>query len=365
MSAQAAQSFTAGQIAALLGAPLVGAPDAPVRTVATLNPGAPGALTFIRSPKYAALWQRSACSVAIVTRGIDVPGHDPASRALIVVDDADLAVIAILQRIAPPTHAPSPGVHPTAIVDASASVDPTAAIGPYTVLGPGAAVGPGSVLMARVTLGAGARVGARTTLHPGVVIADRCTVGDHCLFFANVVIGADGFGFRPTDQGHLKIPHAGNAVIEDHVEIGAGSCVDRAKFGSTRVGRGTKIDNLCQIGHGVTIGTDCIICAQCGVAGSVTIGNRVTLAGQAGVADNFTIGDDAVIGAKSGVISNVPAGETWLGYPARKHSITLQIWGAHTRLHKFMRGQMSRNRRTDDDTLRSQSDAQADARPQA
>lgn len=350
-------AFTAGQIAALLGAELVGPPETPVRAVGAIDPGTPGALTFIRSDRFARKWADSACSVALVTRGVDVPGHDPAARALIVVDDADLAVIAILTKLAPPPHAPPAGVHPTAVVDPAADIAEGAAVGPLCTVGPGAAVEPGATLIARVHLGAGARVGKNAILHPGVVIGDRCVVGDNCILHANVALGADGFGYHPAPDGsgHIKVPHAGTVVLADGVEIGAGSCVDRAKFGATTIGRGTKIDNLVQIGHGVTVGEHTIICAQCGIAGSVTIGKRVTLAGQVGVADNFTIGDGATVAAKSGVICDVPAGESWLGYPARKHSITLQIWGAQTRLHKFFRGQLARNKKSDDDARKAPS----------
>ncbi|MEQ8768943.1 MAG: UDP-3-O-(3-hydroxymyristoyl)glucosamine N-acyltransferase [Phycisphaerales bacterium] len=346
--------FTAGQVAAMLGADLIGNPDAPIRAVAPVDPGADGALTFIRSAKFAGKWASSACTAALVTKGIDVPDHDPDRRALILVDNADLAVIKILEQITPPPHASGPGVHPSAHVDPAATVADDASIGPNCTVGPGASVGAGSTLISGVALGAHASIGANTLVHPGAVIGDRCVVGNNCILHANVVLGADGFGYvRPSpDSDHIKVPHAGIVFVHDDVEIGAGSCIDRAKFGATTIGRGVKIDNLCQIGHGVTIGERSLICALCGIAGSVTIGKDVTLAGQVGVADNFTIGDGATIAAKSGVISSVPAGESWLGYPARKHSITLQIWGAQTRLHKFFRGQLARNKKSDDDDAR-------------
>lgn len=361
----AAFAFTAGQIAALLGAELIGPPETPVRAVSSVDPGAPGAITFIRSERFARKWPDSACSVALVTRGVDVPGHDPSARALIIVDDADLAVIAILGHLTPPPHAPHPGVHPTAVVDPSATIAPTAAVGPLCTVAPGAVIADGATLIARVSIGAGARIGNDSTLHPGVVIEDRCVIGARCILHANAVVGADGFGYHPAPDGsgHIKVPHAGIVMIDDDVEIGAGSCVDRAKFGATRIHRGVKIDNLVQIGHGVTIGEHSLLCAQVGIAGSVTIGKRVTLAGQVGVADNFTIGDGAVVAAKSGVISDVPAGESWLGYPARKHSITLQIWGAQTRLHKFFRGQLARNKKSDDDDAKLAADTNTNNAP--
>lgn len=357
-------SFTAGQVAAMLGAQVVGCADAPITGVSGIDPGKDGALTFIRSERFARKWAASRCSVALVSEGIEVEGHDPDARALIRVPDADLAVIAILGHLTPPTHTPPVGVHPSAVVDDSATIAPTAVVGPLCTVGPGAVIGDNVKLLARVHVGAGARIGDNTTLHPGVVVGDRCVVGARCTLHANVALGADGFGYHPAPggSGHVKVPHAGIVLIDDDVEIGAGSCVDRAKFGATHIHRGVKIDNLVQIGHGVTIGEHSLICALCGIAGSVTIGKNVTLAGQVGVADNFTIGDGATVAAKSGVICSIPAGESWLGYPARKHSITLQIWGAQTRLHKFFRGQLARNKKSDDDAAalaRAQSEKNA------
>ncbi|GJM19485.1 MAG: UDP-3-O-acylglucosamine N-acyltransferase [Phycisphaeraceae bacterium] len=350
MTPAGAFDFTAGQVAALLGAELVGNPDAAVRTVAPVTPGADGALTFIRSPKYAGKWAGSACTTALVSRGIEIPDHDPDRRALIIVDDADMAVIQILRQVTPPLHAPGPGVHPTAVVDPAADIASDAQLGAFCVVGPGARVGAGSVLHPHVILGAHAVVGTNTALYSGVVVGDRCVVSDRCTLHSNVVIGGDGFGYYQPEPGadHIKVPHAGIVHLADDVEVGAGTCIDRAKFGATLIGRGVKIDNLCQIGHGVTIGERTLICAHCGIGGSTTIGKDVVLAGQVGVSDNLTIGEGSVVGAGSGVICSVPANENWLGYPARKHSITLQIWGTQTRMHKFMREQMARNAKAND-----------------
>lgn len=345
----AALAFTAGQIAALLGAELIGPPETPVRAVSSVDPGAPDAITFIRSDRYARKWPDSACSVALVTRGVDVPGHDPAARALIIVDDADLAVIAILGHLTPPPHAPQPGVHPSAVVDPTATIAPTAAVGPLCTVAPGAVIADGATLIARVSIGAGARIGNNSTLHPGAVVEDRCVIGARCILHANAVVGSDGFGYHPAPDasGLIKIPHAGIVLVEDDVEIGASSCIDRAKFGATHIRRGVKIDNLVQIGHGVTVGEHTIICAQSGIGGSTTIGKGVTLAGKVGVSDNVTIGDGTTIAAQSGVIGNVPAGELWLGYPARKHATTIKVWGAIARLPEFMRQQNARNKQLD------------------
>lgn len=313
-----AASLTAGLIAQKLGGELHGPADLAITRLDTIERGGPGALTFIRDKAYASGWAASSASAALVTRGIDVGGHDASRRALIFVANADLALNTVLDLMAPPPRPARPGVHPSAVVDPSAVVAPTASVGPGCVVEAGASVGDGSVLIAQCYLGQDARVGRGCTLHPGVRVLDRCIVGDGCLLHAGVVIGADGFGFRSdaSGRGLAKIPHIGNVEIHPGVEIGANSCVDRAKFGSTVVGAGTKLDNLVQIGHGVQIGRCCLICAQVGIAGSVKLGDGVMLGGQAGVADNLEVGSGSQLAAKAGVLENVPPGQAWFGYPA-------------------------------------------------
>lgn len=310
--------MTTGALAQHLGAQLVGPPNLPIERLETLERSAPGCLSFIRDSGYAAAWPASKASAALVTRSVEVPGHDPSARALIFVPNADLALNTVLDLLAPPPTPRRPGIHPTAVVDPAATIAPSASVGPGCVIEAGAAVGDGSVLIAQVYLGRDARIGRGCTLHAGVRVLDRCTVGDGCLFHAGVVIGADGFGFRPDPSGRglAKIPHIGNVEIHPGVEIGANSCVDRAKFGSTVVGAGSKLDNLVQVGHGVQIGRCCLVCAQVGIAGSVVIGDGVMLGGQVGIADNLTVGKGAKLAAKAGIMDNVPPGEAWFGYPA-------------------------------------------------
>jgi UDP-3-O-[3-hydroxymyristoyl] glucosamine N-acyltransferase len=247
-----------------------------------------------------------------------MPDAPPApGRALIVVPDADASLIEILTVLAP-VRSFGGGVHPGAIVDPAAAADPTAHLGPGVVIGARTTIGPGTALIANITLGEDVRIGRHTVIHPGVVVQDRCTIGDHVILHPGVVIGADGFGYRPDPATRMpsKIPHIGAVVIESHVEIGANTTIDRGKFGDTRIGAGTKIDNLVQIGHNCRIGRCCIICGMCGLAGSVTLGDGVTLAGGVGIADQRTIGAGATIAARSGVMESVPAGESWFGYPA-------------------------------------------------
>ena len=335
-----ALAFPAAALAQLFGGELVGKPDVILSDVAGIESAHPAALTFIRSNKYAAMWARSKAGAAVVTRGLSVPGHDPATRALIFVNDADLAMVKLLELVAQrvPQHQPATGVHPTAVIDPTARIAPTSKIGAQCVVGPGTVIGEGTVLHPRVVLGAMVRVAEQCVLHPGVVVYDRCSIGPASIIHANSTIGADGFGYRPdpSGKGLTKIPHVGDVKIGANVEIGANSAVDRAKFGSTIVGDGSKIDNLCQIGHGVIIGRSVIICGVTGVAGSCRIDDGVIIGGHVGVTDNVHIGAGAKIGAKSGVLEDVPAGETWAGLPAYQHSKQMRTWAAAKKLPEYL-----------------------------
>lgn len=312
---------TTAWLAEKLGAELLGPGDLLISSLATLERAGEGALSFIRSSQYASRWPASRASAAVITRSIPIPEHDPTRRALLVVDDADLAMIAVLDLFAPPSPPHQPGVHPSASLHPSVKIGQGVSIGHNCCIGPNASIGDGTILVSGVTIGAGVSIGRACVLHPGVVIQDRCVLGDACILHPGVVIGADGFGYRPAPDGRglVKVPHIGNVVIGNAVEIGANTCIDRAKFDSTIIGDGTKIDNLVQIGHNCRIGRACVICGLSGIAGSVTIGDGVTIAGGCLFADNITIGDRATIAGASAVIEDVPPGETWFGYPATRH----------------------------------------------
>ncbi|HZW09672.1 MAG TPA: UDP-3-O-(3-hydroxymyristoyl)glucosamine N-acyltransferase [Phycisphaerales bacterium] len=326
------EHLTTQAVAQMLSGEVVGRTDILLDNLAPLEHAVPGCLTFIRSAEYAGRWRSCQASAALVTRGVDVPGHDAAARALIYVADADRALVALLEHFAALAAPPPPcrGVHPAALVEAGAEVHDSASIGPHCVVGHGAKVGAGCILHARVVVGRACRIGDRTTLHPGVVLYPRTVIGARCTLHANVSIGADGFGYlpHPSGKGHVKIPHLGNVVIGDDVEIGAGACVDRAKFGSTTVGDGAKIDNLVQVGHGVNVGRYVLLCGQVGIGGSSNIGESAVLAGQAGVADNINIGAGARIGAQAGAIRDIPPGWTVWGTPARPIIDTLRSYAA-------------------------------------
>jgi UDP-3-O-[3-hydroxymyristoyl] glucosamine N-acyltransferase len=316
--APAAATHTAGSIAALLSARLVGNAALPIDHLEAMDRAGPRTLTFIRDAQYASDWAGSRAGAALVTDGIEVPGHDAAARALLFVPDADLALARVLELFAPQAEPPAPGVHTSAVVDAAARIDGSASIGPNCTVGPGAIIDAGAVLVANVSIGRDARIGRGTVLHPQVSVGDRCRIGAACIIHGGVIIGADGFGFRPdpSGKGVVKIPHIGHVEIGDAVEIGANSCIDRAKFGATVIGSGTKIDNLVQVAHNCRVGRACLICGTSSLAGSAELGDAAIIAGGVAVGDHRRVGAGARVGARSSVLNDVPAGETWLGEPA-------------------------------------------------
>lgn len=313
-------AHTSGSVAALVGGTLVGPADRPVAGLAAVADAGPDHLTFIGDLANANKWASSRAGTAIVTRGIAVPGHDPAARALIEVDNADLAMIPVLELFFEGDPRPAPGIAPGAHVHPSATVDPTARIAPGAVVGERAEVAAGASLHPNAVLYADARVGADSIVHAGAVIRERCVVGARCIVGPGVMIGGDGFGYRASADGRsvLRIPHLGNVVLEDDVEIGSGTAIDRGKFGATRIGAGSKIDNLCQVGHNVQVGRMCMISGHSGIAGSTVIGDGVQVGGGVGIAPHLRVGPGARIAARAAVMCDIPAGETWGGYPAQE-----------------------------------------------
>ncbi len=326
-------SFRTGQLAEMLGASLDGPPDIELTSIDPLDVAKAGSLSFIRSDRYARRWAASSASAALVTRGVDVPGHDPSARALLVVDDADLAMVAILDAITPAPDLPPVGVHPSCVVDPAARVHPEARLGPLCIVGAGAVVGAHTALVARVTLGRAARVGVGSVIHPGVVLQPECVVGDRCILHPGVMIGADGFGYIPGQDGApIKVPHLGNVVIGNDVEIGANSCIDRAKFGSTTIDDHVKIDNLVQVGHNCSIGRGAIICGSAALAGSVTVGDGALIGGSTALAEQTSVGARARLGGGAQLIAHIPDGETYVGSPAGPAKETMANYAAFRRL---------------------------------
>ena len=296
--------------------------------VAAIDEAVAGDVTFMVSGKYAKRWESSQATIGIVPSNITVKGHDPNSRALLRVENADLAIAQVLEMIQIDLEVPENGIHDSAVIAKSATIGNHVSVGPNVVIGEGVTIGDEVVICSSSHVGRDASIGASTMLRTNVVIEHGCVVGEGCILNAHVVIGADGFGYRPNaDQSGLtKMPHIGNVVVGDRVEIGANSCIDRGKFSSTEIGSGTKIDNLCQIGHNVKIGQNCVIAALVGIAGSVRIGNWVQIGAQVGIAPHCNVGDGVKIGAKSGLMHDIPAGEEWLGVPAGPMKDTLRQW---------------------------------------
>jgi UDP-3-O-[3-hydroxymyristoyl] glucosamine N-acyltransferase len=323
--------LTAREIADALGARLEGAPDlmvgAPCHPTAALRPE--DLILLFESDMLAHLAD-SPAAAAVVAEGLVLPPHR--LQAVLWVGRPRYALSRLLPLFAvPPVH--RTGIHPSAVIDGSAAIGAGCAVGPFVAIGPGASIGDNSVVMSNVAIGAEVRLGAGCLLYPGVRIGDRCRIGDRVILHNNVSIGADGFSFTTPERGAVedvqsgrtmgarnrdirRIPSLGAVVIGDDVEIGANSAVDRGTVGDTRIGRGSKIDNLVMIGHNCLLGEDCLIAGQVGISGSCRIGDRVVLGGAAGIADHVTVGDDAVVMARAAVPHDVPPATAVGGMPA-------------------------------------------------
>jgi UDP-3-O-[3-hydroxymyristoyl] glucosamine N-acyltransferase len=315
------QSLTVGQIAELIGGDVVGNADAPIGGFAPFEVAQPGQLTFAVDDKRLAAIGQSQAGAVIVPADAELE----ATVNLIRVPQVELAIAQLLNQFAPPADLPAAGVAASAAIAATATVAPDARIGENVVIGDGASIGSGTALCANVVVGRDATIGEDCVLDVGAVIEARSLLGDRVRVGPNTVIGYEGFGYIPDPDGHHRIEHIGNVVIEDDVDLGASVCIDRAKFGSTRIGRGTKIDNLVQIAHNVQIGGGCLIAGQVGIAGSAKLGQFCVLGGSAGIRDNTTLGDGVTVAAYSAVANDVPDGETVAGTPARNAGQMLRI----------------------------------------
>ena len=304
-------SFTAAEIAKLLGAEVVGDAATPLKGFAPADRAHPGDLTFAENESYFLRAEQSSASAII----IDGP-FNSSRKVLIRVANARIAFAKVLPLFFPEPVFPA-GVHPTAIVPPSAQVDASAHVGPYSVLGENTRIGPRSILQGGNQLGANCVLGEDVNIFPNVTIYARTEIGSRVRIHSGTVIGADGFGYVLDGGTHRKVPQIGNVIIRDDVEIGANVTIDRGALGPTIIGKGTKIDNLVQIAHNVTLGEHCLIVSQAGIAGSTKLGSYVILGGQVGVAGHLKIGDRVSIAAQSGVMSNIPDGEKWLFTPAQ------------------------------------------------
>ncbi len=313
---KAAPPFTAGSLAAKLGGTLAeGDPSAEITGISGLPGARAGDLSFVSSKKYARTIPDSAASVLLVPEELELPPEHKAAAVIRVPDvDAALGRAEVLFAAAPPPR--YDGVHPAATVADDADLGADVSVGPGAVVEPGAKISDNSTIGALCFIGRRAAVGDNTLLHPNVTVCHDCEVGSDVILHSGVVIGGDGFGFVFDGEQHRKVPQIGNVVVADNVEIGSNTTVDRARFGSTRVGRGTKIDDQVMIAHNVQIGEHCIIVAQSGIAGSTVIGNGVLLGARAAVVGHVRIGDRARVAAGAAVTKDLPAGAAVMGAPA-------------------------------------------------
>jgi len=319
------------ELAERLGCELLGDGEVEVRGVAGIEQAGPGDLTFLANPKYAGHLAGTRAAAVVVG-----PGHEAALPRL-VAKNPYLAFARAVALLCPSAR-PAAGVHPQAHVDPTATLGEDVHVGAFAVVGPRVRVGARTVLRPHVVLYEDATVGADCLLHSGVQVRERCRLGDRVVVQNGAVIGADGFGFARDGEGQYhKFPQVGTVVIEDDVEIGALAAIDRAALGETRVGRGTKLDNLVQVGHSVTIGRDCVLAGQVGIAGSTRVGDRVTLAGQVGVAGHLTISDDVIVTAQSGIPGFVEKGKIVSGSPAIDNRAWLRSTAVFAKLPELQR----------------------------
>jgi len=325
--------MTIGQLAERLSAEFVGQAgesDKPITGVRPIEAAVETDVTFVTNEKHKAALDRSRAGAILVSTRLE-----GLSKPQLIVTDVNAALIEVLNIFAPKLTPPTQGIDPTAKLGDDVTIDEGVYIGEGVVIGKGVHIGHHSIVGSGCKIGERTKIGANSRLDSNVVVYPNCCLGHHVIIQANATIGATGFGYSFIDGAHRLIPHNGGVVIEDYVEIGANTCIDRAKFGNTIIGVGTKIDNLVQIAHNVIIGKCCLIAAQVGISGSCTLGDGVVLAGQVGLADNIQIGDGAMVGAQSGVMKDVPPGEKMLWTPAIKRDEAMRTIGLTMRLPKM------------------------------
>lgn len=321
-----------GEIAEALGCRLIGDPEFDITGVAGLEEAEHSHLSFLSNPRYARLAQTT--KAAALLAGAPIQGLD---LAFLISENPYLDFARALALFAPPDE-PEPGIHPTAVVSPEARIGPGASVGPYAVVERKVRIGRNAVLGPHVVIERDATLGDDFRAYPGATVGRGCVVGDRVTLHHRVTLGSDGFGFaRRADGSHQKIPQTGRVVVEDDVEVQAGTCIDRAAVGETRIGRGTKIDNLVQIGHAVKVGENTILCAQVGIAGSTSLGANCILAGQAGVINHLELGDGVLVTAQSGVGHDLPGGSKVSGSPAFDNRRWLRSTAVYGRLPELDR----------------------------
>lgn len=304
--------FSAKQIAAFVQGEIVGDENATVHTFAKIEEGVPGALSFLSNPKYTPYIYETKSSIVLVNK--DFIPEQPISATLIKVNNA-YESLAKLMTLYEQSHPKRVGIDPLAYVAPTAQIGKDVYLAPFACVGDGAVIGDGTELHPHATVGRNAKVGANCILYAHATVYHDCIVGNNCIMHAGSVVGADGFGFAPTPDGYEKIPQIGIAILEDNVEIGANTCIDRATMGATIIHKGVKLDNLVQIAHNVEVGANTVMASQVGVAGSTKVGEWCMFGGQVGVAGHITIGDKVNLGAQSGAPGSIKANQQLIGTP--------------------------------------------------
>ena len=323
--------FTVSNLAELIGGEVVGDGSVILTGIAPADAASLGDLTFAEKPSYLAAAESSQASAILVPHGFV-----STTKALIRVKNARIAIAKVLPLFFPPETSAA-GIHPSAVVDPTAQIDATASVGPHCVIGAAVSLGKNTVLMGGNHIGRDSKLGDDVCLHPNVVLYARTQIGNRVSIHAGTTIGSDGYGYV-FDQGrHRKMLQVGNVVIQDDVEIGSNTSIDRGALGSTVIGQGTKIDNLVHVAHNVVMGRHCLIMGQVGFAGSTQLADYVVIASQSGIAGHLKLGTQSTIGAKSGVMRDIAPGETVLGYPAATDKQAKRQWIAATKMPDALR----------------------------
>ena len=305
---------TLKEIAQLIDGEVVGDGNIVITGISGIREAEEGDLTFLANPRYAPLMDTTRAAAIITSRETAA-----APRPMIRTDNPSMAFARIISILMPNDQRYPSGIHPTAVIGKNVKLGEDVALQPYVVIDDDAVIGDRTIIYAGSYVGNRAKIGSDCLIYPNVAIREKVEIGNRVIIHSGTVIGSDGFGFATVNGEHHKIPQIGTVLIEDDVEIGANVTIDRARFGKTVIGKGTKIDNLVQIAHNVIVGENSIIIAQAGISGSTVIGKNVTIAGQAGLVGHITIGDNAVLAAQAGVTKPVPANTCVSGYPARQH----------------------------------------------
>lgn len=323
---------TVAEIAGLLGGEVAGDGSVPIAGVNGILQAVEGDLTFVSKTRYVPYIATTRASAVLVRERAESGG-----KPLILVGDPYAAAARVAALFAPPPAAHPSGIHPMAVVAEDAQLGANVALGAHAFVGRGSVLSEGVIVYPGAYVGEACRIGPGTVIYANASLYDHVSVGARCIIHSGAVIGSEGFGYYFAHGAHQKIPQLGQVILEDDVEVGANSAIDRATFGRTVIGRGTKIDNLVQIGHNAEVGEHCILCGMVGLAGSTVLGDRVTLAAGAGVAGHLEIGSGATVTGRAGVTKSIPAGKVVSGYPATDHETERRILASRRRLPEMVR----------------------------